>query len=150
MPTTFKGERASEYLIDAKEQEKRIQLMKKICNSCHSSDWINGHFAKLDNTINETDKMTLAATELMLEAWEKGVEDRSNPFDESIEKMWIKQWLFYSNSVRYASAMTGAADYATFKNGWWELSHNIQTMKDLIEIKHNAIKQKSQIENLQP
>jgi hypothetical protein len=94
--------------------------------------------------------MTLAATELMLEAWEKGVEDRSNPFDESIEKMWMKQWLFYSNSIRYASAMTGAADYATFKNGWWELSHNIQKMKDLIEIKHNAIKQKSQIENIQP
>jgi cytochrome c553 len=150
MPTTFKGERASEYLIDEKEQAKRIKLMKKVCNSCHSSDWINGHFAKLDNTINETDKMTLAATELMLEAWEKGVEDRSNPFDESIEQMWIRQWLFYSNSIRYASAMTGAADYATFKNGWWELSHNIQTMKDLIEIKHNAIKQKSQKENLQP
>ena len=45
--------------------------MKKLCNSCHSTDWINSHFTKLDSTIKETNEMTLAATKLMLEAWEK-------------------------------------------------------------------------------
>jgi len=143
MPTTFKGERASEYLIDEKEQDKRQKSMKKVCNSCHSSDWINGHFAKLENTIKETDGMTHAATILMQEAWEKGVEDKTNPFDESIEKMWMKQWLFYSNSVRYASAMTGAHDYAAFKLGWWELSRNLQEMRDMIDMKYNFLKQRS-------
>jgi hypothetical protein len=49
--------------------------------------------------------------------------------------MWIRQWLFYANSIKYASAMTGAPDYATFKHGWWNLTENLQHMKDWIEFK---------------
>lgn len=133
LPTTFTGELASEYLIGKQEQGKRLNIMKGVCMGCHSANWVNGHFEKLENTIKETDEMTLAATKLLLEAWEKGIEDKTNPFDESIERMWIKQWLFYSNSIRYASAMTGAPDYTTFKLGWWELSDNLQKMRDMID-----------------
>ncbi len=140
LPVTFKGEPASEYLIDKGEQEKRFETMKGICRGCHSTQWTLDHFAKMNNTINETDAMTLSATKLMSEAWDKGIEDRSNPFDEQIEKLWIKQWLFYSNSIRYASAMTGAPDYAAFKNGWWELSDNLQKMRDMIDLKDNLKK----------
>ncbi|MCE5312372.1 MAG: cytochrome c3 family protein [Nitrospiraceae bacterium] len=135
LPTAFTGEPASEFLIDKDEQAKRKAIMVGVCNSCHNTDWINNHFAKMDNTIKETNEMTAAATNLMTYAWSKGIEDKTNPFDETIEKMWIKQWLFYSNSIRYASAMTGAPDYAAFKNGWWSLSENLQNMKDHIELK---------------
>jgi hypothetical protein len=135
LPTTFLGEPASEYLINKSEKEKRLSLMKNLCKTCHSTDWINGHFSKLENTIRETDEMTLSATKLILNTWEKGVEDNINPFDELIEKMWARQWLFYSNSIRYASAMTGAPDYTAFKNGWWYLNENLQQMKDLIDLK---------------
>lgn len=135
MPTTFLNEPATDFLIDKAEQEKRYDTMKNVCRACHSTQWISDHFAKMDNTIRETNEMTLAATKLMSEAWDKGVEDRSNPFDEQIEKLWIKQWLFYANSIRYASAMTGAPDYAAFKNGWWELSDNLQKMRDTIDLK---------------
>jgi hypothetical protein len=135
LPTTFLGEPASGYLIDKAAQEKRLAVMKNICKSCHSTDWVNGHFSKLENTIRETDEMTLAATKLILSAWEKGIQDNSNPFDEEIEQMWTRQWLFYSNSIRYASAMTGAPDYTAFKNGWWYLNENLQHMKDFIELK---------------
>jgi hydroxylamine dehydrogenase len=82
--------------------------------------------------------MTLAATKLMMSAWQKGIEDKDNLFDESIEQMWASQWLFYSNSIRYASAMTGAPDYAAFKNGWWYLNENLQHIKDWIEFKTEA------------
>lgn len=137
LPTTFRGELALEYLIDKQEQERRLNIMKGICNGCHSTNWVNGHFEKLENTVKETNAMTLAATNLMLEAWGKNIEDKTNPFDETIEKLWIKQWLFYSNSIRYASAMTGAPDYASFKLGWWELSENLKKMRDLIELKRH-------------
>lgn len=140
LPTTFLNEPASEFLIDKAEQGKRYDTMKSICQGCHSTRWISDHFAKLDNTIKETNEMTLSATKLMSEAWDKGIEDKSNPFDEQIEKLWIKQWLFYSNSIRYASAMTGAPDYAAFKNGWWELSENLEKMRDLIDQKEQAKK----------
>ncbi len=135
LPTTFTGEPASEYLVGKDEQQRRLDAMKILCRSCHSTDWIDGHFAKLDDTIRETNRMTLAATMLMTRAWERNIEDKTNPFDETIEKMWIRQWLFFSNSIRYASAMTGAPDYAAFKLGWWELSDNLERMHDMMELK---------------
>jgi hypothetical protein len=133
LPTTFTGEPASDYLIDEEERNRRLGMMKSICNSCHNIDWVNGHFEKLESTIKETNKMTLSATKLLFEAWDKGVADKSNPFDEYIEKLWVRQWLFYSNSIRHASAMTGAPDYTSFKLGWWELNQNIAEMRKLID-----------------
>ncbi len=135
LPTTFTGEVALEYTIDKSEQDKRLDKMHNVCTGCHSTDWVNGHFAKLESTIKEIDEMTLAATKLMEEAWGKGIEDKTNPFDEPVEQMWIRQWLFYSNSIRYASAMTGAPDYTTFKLGWGELTNNLINMRDMIDIK---------------
>jgi hypothetical protein len=129
LPTTFTNEPASEYLIGSAEQTKRQTEMKTICQSCHSSNWVNQHFTKMATTISEADKMTLASTQLLLQAWNAGFADKSNPFDEEIEQRWVSQWLFYANSLRYASAM-GGPDYATFKNGWWQLTNNLQYMKD--------------------
>ena len=141
LPSAFTGEPAYEYLLSREEQDNRFDKMKKVCVSCHSTNWTSGHFEKLDTTIKETNEMTLAATKLMVEAWEKGIEDKTNPFDEPIEQMWIKQWLFYSNSIRYASAMTGAQDYAAFKLGWWELTNNLMMMRDAVDIK-SVVKKK--------
>ena len=135
LPVTFTGEPAADYLIDAAEQKKRLALMSAVCSGCHGTNWTGGHFAKLENTLKETDAMTLAATQLLVQAWDKGLADKANPFDESIEQMWIRQWLFYSNSIRYASAMTGAPDYTSFKNGWWDLTENLQKLLETIAIK---------------
>jgi hypothetical protein len=140
LPTTFTGEVASEYLISQEEQTKRESLFKNICQSCHSSRWTANHFEKLNNTIKEVDSMILASTLLLVAAWKnnlaEGLPHNKNPFNETIEQMWIRQWLFYGNSIKYASAMTGAPDYATFKNGWWELTENLQHMKDWINLKN--------------
>ncbi len=46
--------------------------------------------------------------------------------------MWITQWLFYANSVRYGAAMAGP-DYATFQYGWWDLTHNLKNMRYHLE-----------------
>jgi len=130
LPTTFTGKPAADYLIDQAEQVRRRSEMRRVCQSCHGANWAEGHFARLDSTVAETNKMTLAATQLMLRAWDRKLADRSNPFDEAIEQRWVRQWMFYANSVRYASAMAGP-DYAAFKNGWWELTGNLQEMRDL-------------------
>jgi len=130
LPTSFTGELASEYLIDKNEQMRRQIEMKKVCQGCHNTDWVNQHFVKLDATIAETDRMSLSATLLLQKAWNEGLADPANPFDETIERLWTKQWFFYANSVRYASAM-GGPDFATFKNGWWELTANLHEMLKL-------------------
>jgi len=132
LPTTFSGELASGDLIGGEEQERRRGAMERICRSCHASDWVEGHFARMDATIAETDRMTRSATELLTLAWDKGIADRSNPFDEVIERKWVEQWLFYANSIRYASAMSGP-DYATFKNGWWQSNRILREMREWLE-----------------
>lgn len=132
LPVTLNGEIASEYLISNEEQTRRQNEMKTICRSCHNTDWINGHFAKMDITIAETDKAVMAATQLLQKAWGTGLADPSNPFDEMIEHDWIKQWLYYANSVRFGSAM-GGHDYTTFKNGWLELTENLGKMQDFMK-----------------
>lgn len=132
LPTTFAGVPAAEGLLDKATQDARKQAMKRLCRSCHSSDWAEGHFVKMDSTLVETDRMVAAATGLMQAGWDQKLADPSNPFDEVLEQYWIKQWLFYANSVRYGSAM-GGPDYAAFKNGWWHMTHNLETMQKIVE-----------------
>jgi hypothetical protein len=137
LPTTFAGEPASQFLIDADEQARRQAVMKGVCRSCHNRDWVDGHFDKLAHTIQETDRMTAAATELMRRAWAAGLADPSNPFDESLERRWMKQWLLYANSIRLASAMNGP-DHASFEGGWFELTTHLREFQEEIDSKTKA------------
>ncbi len=132
LPTSLDGKLAKDYLISEGEMAKRKESMQKVCLSCHSSNWVNGHWERFENTIQVTNDMTKTATELLIKAWEQGTADKSNFFDEGIEKQWVEQWLFYANSTRFASAMMGA-DYGVFANGRWYLSKNIQEMIDKIK-----------------
>ncbi len=134
LPTAFTGEPASEFLIDATEQARRQGVMKGVCRACHNRDWVDGHFDKLEHTIQETDRMTRSATDLMQRAWDLGLADRTNPFDEPIERQWMKQWMFYANSIRLGSAM-GGPDYASFQTGWFDLTTHLREMQEWIDTK---------------
>jgi hydroxylamine dehydrogenase len=133
MPTELTGEPVKKYLIDEKEMAKRRNRMKAVCNACHSMQWVNNQYKRFDTTIKTTNKLTLTATKILMEAWNKGVakglKDKDSIFNEGIEKKWVEQWLFFANSTRFASAMAGA-DYGAFANGRWYLNKNIQEMYD--------------------
>ncbi len=145
LPTELTGQPVSSFLIDTKEQNKRDERMQRICLSCHTTQWVKGHFAKMENTIKVTNQMTLASTKILLNAWKvgaaKGPSQKDSIFNEAIEKMWVEQWLFYANSTRFASAMAGA-DYGVFANGRWYMSKNLQMMSDWLEFKLSAKKKK--------
>lgn len=145
LPTELTGEPVASFLIDSKEQAARTERMKKVCLSCHSSQWVDGQFTRFENTIKTTNQMTLAATKLLLTAWEKGaakgLNQKDSIFNEAIEKMWVEQWLFYANSTRFAAAMLGA-DYGVFANGRWYMSKNLQMMVDWLEFKLSSKKEK--------
>ncbi len=134
LPVTFMNEPATEFLIDPKEQARRQGVMKGVCRSCHSRDWVDGHFDKLAHTIQETDRMTVAATQLLQRAWDLSLAEKSNPFDEPIERRWMKQWLLYANSIRLGSAM-GGADHASFETGWFDLTTGLREMQEWIDSK---------------
>jgi len=138
LPTELTGEVVANYLIDEEEQAERRANMQKVCLTCHSYEWVEGHFSRFENTIKSTNAMTLTATKILSEAWEKGVArglpQGANIFDEAIEKKWVEGWLFFANSTRFASAMAGA-DYGVFANGRWYMSKNLQEMSDWLEFK---------------
>ena len=77
------------------------------------------------------------STQLLLAAWDKGLEDKAKPFDENIEQKRVRQWLLYANSVGYAAAM-GGPDHAAFKNDWWSLTEPLSEMHDLVRPKTEA------------
>jgi hydroxylamine dehydrogenase len=138
LPTELTGEPASEFLISAEEQTERRKTMQKVCLSCHSQTWVEGHFERFENTIQKTNEMTLAATNVILSAWKKGAASQKDGlFNEAIEKQWVEQWLFYANSTRFSSAMAGA-DYGVFANGRWFMAKNMQEMVDWLKFKLKA------------
>ncbi len=138
LPTELTGEPANKYLISKKEMQIRLKRIENVCLACHSQSWVNGQFARLKHTIDTTNAMTLAATKILLEAWQKGAAkglgQKDSIFNEAIEKMWVEQWLFYANSTRFAAAMSGA-DYGAFANGRWYMSKNLQQMLDWLNFK---------------
>jgi hydroxylamine dehydrogenase len=143
LPTGLTGEPAPDFVIDAKEQDRRRERMKSVCAPCHSRGWVDEHYARLENTIRTTNDQTLAATAVLLDAWQQsaaeGPGQGADIFDEAIEKMWVEQWLFFANSTRFSSAMAGA-DYGAFANGRWYMSKNLEEMKDLLELKLETMK----------
>ncbi len=130
LPSELTGEPVKEFLIDEKEKAQRLSQMKTICLLCHSNSWVEEHFARLEEAIKTTNAMTLSATQILLNAWQRGIASQTNGlFNEPIEKMWVESWLFYSNSVRFASAMAGV-DNGVFEEGRWQLAMNITKMYD--------------------
>ncbi|MFH0825766.1 MAG: multiheme c-type cytochrome [Pseudomonadota bacterium] len=134
LPTSLSNEPAEEFLIGPEEMARRKETMQKVCLACHSKDWVDGHWARFENTIKTSNEMTATATRLLAQAWEKGVAFKSpSIFDEPIEKQWVEQWLFFGNSTRFASAMMGA-DYGVFANGRWYMSKNLKEMSERFNI----------------
>jgi hypothetical protein len=137
LPTDFGGGYAEVYLRDEAGREGARKRIQSSCLSCHDQSWVRGHWERFENTIKETNLKTLTATRIMTEIWKggyaQGLANGGSPFDEFIEKRWSDGWLFYSNSIRFASAMGGGGDYGVFAEGRYDFSKNIQQLKDWFE-----------------
>lgn len=138
LPTALDGTDAAGFLIDAKEQAVRRSTMQQNCLRCHDTSWVDGHWARFENTIKTSNAMTLASTNIMLTFWQQGwakwLSDNDSMFNEAIEKKWMQQWLFFGNSTRFASAMMGA-DYGVFADGRWSMAQNVQEMMDALKVR---------------
>jgi hypothetical protein len=136
LPTELTGEPVESAVIGTAEQAGRRATMQRVCEACHSTQWTEGHFARLDESVRTADSLVLAATRIVQAAWEKGLakgpDRKASPFDEPIERMWVAQWLFYGNSTRMATAMAGA-DYGVFADGRWSLTRNLRDMMEWLE-----------------
>ncbi|PKL90363.1 MAG: hydroxylamine oxidase [Ignavibacteriae bacterium HGW-Ignavibacteriae-2] len=132
LPVNFIGELSTDYLLDKFDQADRMDKITSVCKTCHGTSWTEKQIAKIEKVNADADAMVLASTKILVEGWNNGVANNNNPFDENLEFLWQSQWLFYANSIRYSTAMMGP-DYAGFKNGWFNMTHNLQKMKELIK-----------------
>ena len=135
LPTDFAGGLATKFLIDTNEQDARRQAMQAACLNCHDTSWVNGHWQRFENTIEETNVNTLAATRIMEDIWRQGFADKkASLYDEAIERKWSESWLFYSNTIRFASAMGGGGDYGVFADGRYHLSRTVLELEDWLKL----------------
>jgi hydroxylamine dehydrogenase len=146
LPTSLDGEFAQSFLIDAKEQERRLKTMQSVCRGCHSSPWIEGHFERFEQTIKETNAATLTATRILQEIWNEGFaqgpSQGGSPFDEVPERIWMDIWLIHANHIRFASAMAGGGDYGVFADGRYMLSKRMIELAEWLELRRAAASRK--------
>jgi hypothetical protein len=139
LPTGLDGKMASKFLIGEGEMAKRTQSMQSACLGCHGTSWVQGHWDKFENTIHQINAETLTATLVMGDIWKHGFAEAldrgGNPFDEAVEKKWALAWLFYGNSIRFASSMAGGGDYGVFAGGRYQLSQTIVELNDWLNLR---------------
>ncbi len=139
LPTDFDGGFASEFLITENEQKARAQTMQAICLSCHAKAWVDGHRQRYENTIRQSNASIAVATGMMNDIWKKGfakgIRQGESMFDEAIERKWCDTWLFYGNTIRFASAMSGGGDYGVFADGRYQLTQSIAEMQDWLNLR---------------
>jgi len=138
------GQPVARFVIDENEQQERNERLQAVCLSCHGRQWVENHFARLENTIEVTNAQTREATNILSDVWsggyEQGLPQKANIFDEQAERMWTTVWLFYANSTRFASAMAGGGDYAVFANGRYQTALELNNLFQRLEL-YKALKQ---------
>jgi hypothetical protein len=137
LPTSLDGRMALKYLINESEMKARTENMQAVCLNCHDTSWVKGHWKKFEDIIQATNAETLTAT--LGDIWKHGFAEAldrgGNPFDEAIEKKWSRAWLFYANSIRFASAMAGGGDYGVFAGGRYQFSQTIVELNDWLNLR---------------
>jgi hypothetical protein len=142
LPTDLAGGYSERFLLTGEEMTTAQKKMQSVCLACHAQSWVEGHWSRFVNTIESTNSATFSATRFMQDIWKRGLavnhEKGGNPFDESIEKAWTDVWLFYANSIRFASAMGGGGDYGVFADGRYQLRKSIQVLKEFADRNKDA------------
>ena len=138
LPTDMNGAPALDYLITPEEQAERTSQFQQICLNCHGTGWVTGFWQRFENTIQETNAITLTTTQVMSDIWQAGLADPQNPFEEYPEKIWSDQWLFYANTVRFASAMGGGGDYGVFADGRYQMVQQVLKLEDWFQSAKNV------------
>jgi len=112
--------------------------MQEICKQCHGKTWVDGHFAKYDQVIQEYNEVYFKPAQKMLdELYAKGLLDKTRFFDEELEIEFYELWHHEGRRARFGAAMM-APDY-TWWHGFYECKKRynsfMEKARDLIQ--HN-------------
>ncbi len=123
--------------------EKRVE-MKKVCNLCHSRQWVDNYFRTFDQNIIDYNITAQYAFQLLQKAYQQGIHDPKNKIDEYMEIMWYYIWHHDGRRWRNGAAMMGP-DYAhwygivdTVMDKLGRMSDYYNTVVQLVELKGKA------------
>lgn len=117
--------------------------MKEICKQCHGKTWVDGHFVKYDQVIQEYNEVYYKPAQKMLdELYSKGLLDKSRYFDEELEVEFYELWHHEGRRARFGAAMM-APDY-TWWHGFYECKKRynsfMEKARDMIQHNRKAYK----------
>jgi hydroxylamine dehydrogenase len=112
--------------------------MKEICVQCHSREWVDDHYIKLDAVVRDYNEIYFKPVKkVMDELYAKKLLDKTKYFDEKLEFEFYELWHHEGRRARMGAAMM-APDY-TWWHGFYELKKRfcaiMEDAQDLI--KHN-------------
>jgi len=110
---------------DAKAEREK---MKKVCLACHSEDWTDGHFERLDGVVETyNDVYYKPMKKLRDELYAKGLLSKEKGLDEKLEIEMYELWHHEGRRARFGAAMM-APDYAWW-HGFYELKKRWMTIQ---------------------
>ena len=87
------------------ELAERRNEMKKVCNLCHSRQWVDNYFLTFDQNMIDYNITAQYAYQLLQKAYEQGIHDPTNKLDEYMEIMWYYIWHHDGRRWRNGAAM---------------------------------------------
>jgi hypothetical protein len=88
--------------------------MKQICRQCHGDKWVNDHYIKMDNAVEEYNTVYFKPARALLDdLYARELLDKTRYFDEPLEVEFYELWHHEGRRARMGTAMM-APDYA-----WW-------------------------------
>ncbi len=124
----------TERIPDRKKAEKGRAQMKKICYQCHSRQWADNYFIEFDKVVSDYNMVWEYTDNLLAEAYEEGLIDKSNPLDETPEIMHYLVWHHDGRRWRMGASMMGP-DWTHWNGAVDAIMNKLGTMINDIEMR---------------
>jgi hypothetical protein len=114
------------------DPDQEREKMKKVCLACHSQTWTDGHFDRLDATIENYNEVYYKPMKKLVDGlYEKKLLSKEKPLDEHLEVQMYELWHHEGRRARFGAAMM-APDYAWW-HGFYEMKKRCMEIEDEVE-----------------
>jgi hydroxylamine dehydrogenase len=112
--------------------------MKETCIQCHSREWVDGHYQKLDDVVRDYNDIYFKPVKKVMDGlYAKKLLDKTKYFDEKLEWEFYELWHHEGRRARMGAAMM-APDY-TWWHGFYECKKRFCAIMEEAQdmLKHN-------------